>query len=42
MRSIESSLCGYSGAYILVTENIAVTGTIAAVTGDNPLPKKVK
>ena len=41
-NSIESSLCDYSDAYILVTENIAVTRTIAAVTGNNPVPKKVK
>ena len=28
-KSIESSLCGYSEAYILVTGNITVTRTIA-------------
>ena len=28
-KSIESSLCDYSDAYILVTGNIAVTRTIA-------------
>ena len=33
-NSLESSLCDYSDAYILVTENITVTRTIAA-TGDN-------
>ena len=41
-NSIESSLCDYSDVYILVTENIAVTRTNAAVTGNNPVPKKVK
>ena len=39
-KSIESSFCDYSDAYILVTRDIAVTKTIAAVTGDNPVPKK--
>ena len=29
-KSIESSLCDYSDAYILVTENIAVTKTLSA------------
>ena len=29
-KAIESSLCDYSDAYILVTGNIAVTRTIAA------------
>ena len=38
-RSIESSLCDYSGAYILVTGDIAVTRTIAA-EGNNPLQIK--
>ena len=33
-RSIESSLCDYSDAYILVTGNIAVTRTIAAAGND--------
>ena len=33
-ESIESSLCDYSDAYILVTENIAVTRTIAAANVD--------
>ena len=37
-RSIESSLCDYSDAYILVTGNIAVARTIAA-GGDNPSPR---
>ena len=41
-NSIESSLCDYSDVYILVTENIAVTRTNAAVTGNNPVTKKVK
>ena len=35
-NSIESSLCDYSDAYILVTENIAVTRTIAAASVANP------
>ena len=35
-KSIESSLCDYSDAYILVTGNIVVTRTIAAA-GNNPL-----
>ena len=34
--SIESSLCDYSDAYILVTANIAVTRTIAANPVVNP------
>ena len=38
-KSIESSLCDYSDAYILVTGNIAVTRTIAA-GGDDPLQRK--
>ena len=38
-KSIESSLCGYSDAYILVTGNITVTRTIAAAD-DNPLQRK--
>ena len=38
-RSIESSLWDYSDAYILVTENISVTRTIAAA-GDNPIQRK--
>ena len=37
-KSIESSLCDYSGAYILVTGNIAATGTIAA-GGNNPIQR---
>ena len=36
-KSIESSLCDYSDAYILVTGDIAVTRTIAAA-GNNPRP----
>ena len=35
-KSIESSLCGYSDAYILVTGFISVTRTIAGA-GDNPI-----
>ena len=38
-KSIESSLCDYSDAYILVTGNIVVTRTIAAA-GNNPLWRK--
>ena len=34
--SVESSLCDYSDAYILVTANIAVTRTIAANPAVNP------
>ena len=42
-KSIESSLCDYSDAYILVTGNIAVTTTIAANPVENPaVEKKVK
>ena len=37
--SLESSLCDYSDAYILVTGNIAVTRTIAAA-GGNPVQRK--
>ena len=37
--SIESSLCDYSDAYILVTGNISVTRTIAAAN-DNPIQRK--
>ena len=37
--SLESSLCDYSDAYILVTGNIAVTRTTAAVVGNNPVEK---
>ena len=36
-KSIESSLFNYSDAYILVTEDIVVTRTIAGA-GDNPPP----
>ena len=32
-NSLESSLCDYSDAYILVTGNVTVTRTIAAVAG---------
>ena len=40
-KSIESSLCDYSDAYILVTGNITVTGTIAdAVAGGNSQRKQ--
>ena len=39
--SLESSLCDYSDAYILVTGNITVTRTIAAaVSGGNPQRKQ--
>ena len=38
-KSTESSLCDYSGAYILVTGNITVTRTIAAA-GNNPHERK--
>ena len=38
-KSIESSLCDYSGAYVLVTRNIVVTRTIAAA-GGNPVQRK--
>ena len=38
-KSIESGLCDYFDAYILVTGNIAVTRTIAA-GGDDPLQRK--
>ena len=37
-KSTESSLCGCSDAYILVTSNIAVTWTIAAA-GNNPIQR---
>ena len=37
--SLESSLCDYSDAYILVTGDIAVTRTIAAA-GGNPIQRK--
>ena len=40
-KSIESSLCDYSDAYILVTGNITVTRTIAvAVAGGDPQRKQ--
>ena len=38
-NSLQSSLCDYSDAYILVTEYITVTGTIAAA-GGNPQRKQ--
>ena len=38
IKSIESSYCYYSDAYILVTRNIAVTRVIAAA-GNNPIQK---
>ena len=38
-ESIESSICDYSDAYILVTGNITVTRTISAPV-DNPLRGK--
>ena len=37
-KSIETSLCDYSDAYILVTGNIVVTRTIVAA-GDNPIQR---
>ena len=40
-KSIESSLCNYSDAYILVAGDIAVTRTITtAAAGDDPQRKK--
>ena len=40
-KSIGSTLCDYSDAYILVTGDIAVTRTIAATTeGNNPQRKQ--
>ena len=38
-NSLESSLCDYSDAYILVTGNITVTRTIASVTVSDPQTK---
>ena len=38
--SLESNLCDYSDAYILVTGNITVTRTIAAAAGGNPQRKQ--
>ena len=38
-KSIESCLCDYSDAHILVTGNITVTKTIAAA-GNNPVQRK--
>ena len=46
-KSVESSLCDYSDAYILVTGNITVTRTIAAAAaaaaaeGDDPQKNQV-
>ena len=42
-KSIESTLCDYSDAYILVTGNITVTRTIAATAaaGDDSKRKKL-
>ena len=39
-KSIESSLCDYSDAYILVTRYITVTRTIAAAAGGDPQRKQ--
>ena len=39
-NSLESSLFDYSDAYILVTENVTVTRTIAAAAGVDPLRKQ--
>ena len=39
-KSIESSLCDCSDAYILVTGNITVTRTIAAAVTDNDPQRK--
>ena len=39
-KLIKSSFCDYPDAYILITGDIAVTRTIAAVAGDNPVQKK--
>ena len=40
-KSIESSLCDYSDAYIIVTGNITVTRTISAnLAANTPIPKK--
>ena len=42
-KSIESTLCDYSDAYILVTGNTAVTRTIGAnLVANPPTPKKEK
>ena len=38
--SLESNLCDYSDAYILVTGNITVTRTIAAAAGGDPQRKQ--
>ena len=41
--SIESSLCDYSDAYILVTGDISVTRTISVnLVANPPIPKKKK
>ena len=37
--SLESNVCDYSDAYILVTGNITVTRTIASVTVSDPQTK---
>ena len=39
--SLESNLCDYSDAYILVTGNITVTRTIAGAAGGDPQRKQV-
>ena len=39
-KSIESSLCDYSDAYILATGNIAVTRTIAPDSSADPAVEK--
>ena len=39
-KSIESSLCDYSDAYILVTGNITFTRTIAAAVADGDPQRK--
>ena len=39
-KSIESSLCDYSDAYILVTGNITVTRTIATAAGGDSQRKQ--
>ena len=42
-KSIESSLCDYSDAYILVTGNIAVTRTIGSnLVANPPIPNNEK
>ena len=41
-KSLESSLCDYSDAYILVTGNVTVTGNITVTTtiAGNPVQRK--